>query len=75
MEKDYSVIGIHALRDAVGIYVYCNHSQPCPAGLNIGLINKAMWIKLPEWRKSPDILDERYIKREVSEWMGRLEQR
>jgi len=24
----------------VGNCVYCNHCQPCPAGLNVGLINK-----------------------------------
>ena len=23
-----------------GICVYCNHCQPCPAGLDVGLINK-----------------------------------
>lgn len=39
-EKDYSIIGTRAPRDAVGICVYCNHCQPCPASLNIGLINK-----------------------------------
>ena len=26
--------------DAAGACVYCNHCAPCPAGLNIGLINK-----------------------------------
>ena len=39
-EKDYSVIGGFAPQDAAGICVYCNHCQPCPAGLNVGLINK-----------------------------------
>lgn len=39
-EKDYSVIGGFAPRDAAGICVYCNHCKPCPAGLEIGLINK-----------------------------------
>lgn len=39
-EKDYSVIGSFVPRDAEGICVYCNHCQPCPMGLNIGLINK-----------------------------------
>ena len=38
--RDYSVIGTFAPRDAAGICVYCNHCQPCPAGLNVGLINK-----------------------------------
>lgn len=39
-EKDYSVIATFAPRDAKGICVYCNHCEPCPAGLNVGLINK-----------------------------------
>lgn len=39
-EKDYSIIGESMLEDAQGICVYCNHCQPCPAELDIGLINK-----------------------------------
>ena len=39
-ERDYSVLGTFAPRDAAGACVYCNHCQPCPAGLNVGLINK-----------------------------------
>ena len=39
-EKDYSVIGAFTPQDADGICVYCNHCQPCPMGLNVGLINK-----------------------------------
>ena len=39
-EKDYSVIGEFTPQDATGICVYCNHCQPCPMGLNVGLINK-----------------------------------
>lgn len=39
-ERDYSVLGTFTPQDAVGSCVYCNHCQPCPAGLNVGLINK-----------------------------------
>lgn len=39
-EKDYSVLGSFTPQDAEGKCVYCNHCQPCPAGLDIGLINK-----------------------------------
>ena len=39
-ERDYSVIGEFTPQDADGICVYCNHCQPCPAGLDVGLINK-----------------------------------
>lgn len=39
-ERDYSVISSLTPRDVEGTCVYCNHCQPCPAGLDVGLINK-----------------------------------
>ena len=39
-QRDYSVIGTFTPADADGACVYCNHCQPCPAGLDVGLINK-----------------------------------
>ncbi len=39
-EKEYSILGTFAPRTAAGMCVYCNHCQPCPAGLDVGLINK-----------------------------------
>lgn len=39
-EKDYSVIGSFTADTITGICVYCNHCQPCPAGIDIGLVNK-----------------------------------
>lgn len=39
-EKDYSVIGTFTPQDAEGACVYCNHCQPCPAGIDIAVINK-----------------------------------
>lgn len=39
-ERDYEVLGTFTPKDAVGNCVYCNHCQPCPMGLNVGLINK-----------------------------------
>lgn len=39
-ERDYSVIGTFAPAEAEGRCVYCNHCQPCPAGIDIGLVNK-----------------------------------
>ena len=38
--KDYSVIGTLVPKEAEGSCVYCNHCHPCPAGLDIALINK-----------------------------------
>ena len=37
---DYSVIGSFAPPQASGKCVYCNHCKPCPAGIDIGLVNK-----------------------------------
>ena len=39
-ERDYSVIGSFTPDDSVGKCVYCRHCHPCPAGLEIALINK-----------------------------------
>ena len=39
-EKDYSVIGTFTADTIEGLCVYCNHCQPCPAGIDIGLVNK-----------------------------------
>ena len=39
-EKDYSILGGFTPREWDGVCVYCNHCQPCPVGLDIGLINK-----------------------------------
>lgn len=39
-ECDYSMIGSFKPDESVGQCVYCKHCHPCPAGLDIGLINK-----------------------------------
>ena len=39
-ERDYAVLGTFTPREVSGACVYCNHCAPCPAGLNIGLVNK-----------------------------------
>ncbi len=38
--RDYSIIGSFTPDESVGKCVYCKHCHPCPAGLDIGLINK-----------------------------------
>ncbi len=38
--RDYSVIGSFTADTVAGTCVYCNHCQPCPAGIDIGLVNK-----------------------------------
>lgn len=39
-EKDYSIIGKFNIESFEKNCVYCNHCQPCPRHLDIGLINK-----------------------------------
>ena len=39
-EKDYSIIASFTPVSAEGKCVYCNHCQPCPKGIDIGLANK-----------------------------------
>ena len=39
-QKDYSVIASFTADTITGTCVYCNHCQPCPAGIDIGLVNK-----------------------------------
>lgn len=39
-EKDYSIIASFTADTIMGTCVYCNHCQPCPAGIDIGLVNK-----------------------------------
>ncbi len=39
-ERDYAVLGSFISTECAGQCVYCKHCHPCPAGLDIGLINK-----------------------------------
>lgn len=39
-ERDYSILGSLAPRESQGACVYCNHCQPCPEGISIGMVNK-----------------------------------
>lgn len=39
-KKDYAGIGRFTPEAARGSCVYCNHCQPCPAGIDVGLVNK-----------------------------------
>jgi predicted aldo/keto reductase-like oxidoreductase len=39
-QKDYAILGTVTPETAAGRCVYCNHCAPCPAGIDIGLVNK-----------------------------------
>lgn len=53
-ECDYSVIGGFTPESAAGHCVYCNHCQPCPAGIDIGLVNKYYDLSLAGDRMAHD---------------------
>jgi len=39
-EKDYGFIGGLNADKVRGVCVYCNHCMTCPAGIDVGLVNK-----------------------------------
>ena len=39
-ERDYGFIGSLNAEKVRGVCVYCNHCKPCPAGIDVGLVNK-----------------------------------
>lgn len=39
-ERDYSIISTLTPDESMGKCVYCRHCHPCPAGIDIGLLNK-----------------------------------
>lgn len=39
-ERDYSALGKLTLRTDQSACIYCNHCQPCPEGIEIGLANR-----------------------------------
>ncbi len=48
------MIGEFTPSSAVGHCVYCNHCQPCPAGIDIGLVNKYYDLSLAGDRMAHD---------------------
>ena len=39
-QRDYSFLGSLPNKGLEGICIYCNHCQPCPAGIDIGNVNR-----------------------------------
>ena len=74
-EKDYSVIGEFAPQDAAGICVYCNHCQPCPMGLNVGLINKYYDLALAGDEMAKGHYKKLPIHADACAWCGHCERR
>ena len=65
---DYSVIGSFAPPQADGKCVYCNHCKPCPAGIDVGLVNKYFDLA----RMGDALADEHYrtLEKNASDCIG-----
>ena len=74
-EKDYSVIGKFTPAAAMGNCVYCNHCQPCPAGIDIGLVNKYYDLALAGDKMAADHYDKLTIKADACIGCGHCDNR
>lgn len=61
-QRDYSEISSFTPETAVGNCVYCNHCQPCPAGIDIGLVNKYYDLALAGDKMAADHYDKLAVK-------------
>ncbi len=61
-EEDYSFISRFTPAAAVGNCVYCNHCLPCPAGIDVGLVNKYYDLALAGDRMAANHYDKLSVK-------------
>ncbi len=74
-ERDYSVISEFTPQNADGICVYCNHCQPCPKELNVGLINKYYDLALAGDEMAKGHYDKLTVKADACVQCGHCESR
>ncbi|MBD5131039.1 MAG: (4Fe-4S)-binding protein [Clostridiales bacterium] len=74
-ECDYSVIGEFTPESAVGNCVYCNHCQPCPAGIDIGIVNKYYDLSLAGDKMAANHYDKLAIKADACLKCGHCDKR
>ena len=74
-ENDYSVIGAFTPQAAVGHCVYCNHCQPCPAGIDVGLVNKYYDLSLAGDRMAHDHYSKLQVNAEACLGCGHCDRR
>ena len=74
-ERDYSVIGEFTPEAAVGNCVYCNHCQPCPAGIDIGIVNKYYDLSLAGDNMAANHYDKLVVKADVCISCGHCDSR
>lgn len=74
-ERDYSVIGQFTPEYAVGNCVYCNHCQPCPAGIDIGIVNKYYDLALAGDKMAENHYDKLAVKADACLKCGHCDRR
>ena len=74
-QKDYSIIGEFTPEAAVGNCVYCNHCQPCPMGIDIGLINKYYDLSLAGDKMAHNHYDKLAVKADACIKCGHCDNR
>ncbi len=74
-ERDYSIIGSFTADTVSGTCVYCNHCQPCPAGIDIGLVNKYYDLALAGDRIAANHYDKLSTKADACLQCGHCESR
>ena len=74
-EKDYSIISNFTADKINGTCVYCNHCQPCPMGIDIGLINKYYDLALAGDKIAENHYDKLSIKADSCIKCGHCESR
>ncbi len=74
-EKDYSVIGQFTPAAAQGNCVYCSHCQPCPAGIDVGLVNKYYDLALAGDAMAANHYDKLAIKASACTGCGHCDRR
>lgn len=74
-ERDYSQIGAFTPESAVGNCVYCNHCQPCPAGIDIGIVNKYFDLSLAGDKMAASHYDKLEVKADACLKCGHCDSR
>lgn len=74
-ERDYSVIRQFTPEAAVGNCVYCNHCQPCLAGINIGIVNKYYDLSLAGDKMAHNYYDKLKVKADACLKCGHCDKR
>lgn len=74
-DKDYSVIASFTADTITGTCVYCNHCLPCPAGIDIGLVNKYYDLALAGDRIAADHYTKLSVKADKCLKCGHCESR